>query len=141
MNLKINTDGGSRGNPGLAAIGVVAVDNQENIVFEISENIGIKTNNEAEYLAVVAALKKIIDLKNNAKTLQTLQIVEFFLDSKLVVEQLSRKWKIKEDRLREFAQECWKLIAEISLPVSFTHVERAKNKHADMLVNRALDSL
>lgn len=134
MQLLAFTDGGSRGNPGDAGIGGVVYNSQEEIIHEFSAYIGLATNNEAEYTAVAALLEWLVASQNEISK------VSIYLDSKLVVEQLNRKWKIKEPRLQEFANNCWKLMKQVSFPIELQHVPREKNKHADMLVNRALDA-
>lgn len=131
--LTVFTDGGSRGNPGESAIGIV-ISNEEGLLWEKGQWIGVKTNNEAEYLAVKTALKKVLESFSDQA-----EEVNFFLDSKLVVEQLSKRWKIKEPRMKILAQECWQLMSDLSGKVNFTHVPREENKRADELVNEALD--
>lgn len=98
---------------------------------------GIKTNNEAEYLAAIEALTwlKSFSQKNAVES------VQFFLDSQLVVEQLQRNWKIKEERLRALAEKCWDIQSTLSFPIRFAHVLRHKNAVADVLANQAMDSL
>lgn len=131
----IHTDGGSRGNPGPAGIGVVATQNSK-VIFEKAAFIGTATNNEAEYQGVLEALKWLVQHQSQ----ESFAEVAFVLDSKLVVEQLNRNWKIKEPRMRLLAEDCWKLIAELSGSVRFKHVPRAENAEADALVNQALDA-
>lgn len=134
--LTIFTDGASRGNPGLAAVGVV-IEQDQKIIEQLAVFLGTKTNNEAEYLAVAAALKwlKRVDLANLAVTK-----VAFQLDSQLVVEQLAGHWQIKEPRLQELAANIHHAQAAFKdLTFSFTHVPRAENKIADALANLALD--
>lgn len=134
MEITIFTDGGSRGNPGLAGIGVVVMHGSK-IIFEQGKTIGIATNNDAEYQAFLLSLKWLL----KEKAVQGITQITWKLDSKLVVEQLNRKWKIKEPRIREYAQKCWQILAELSVPFKIQHVLREENKHADMLVNQALD--
>ncbi len=133
--LIVHTDGGARGNPGPAGIGVVILD-QDQVVFEIGEFIGEKTNNEAEYLAFLTSAKVITE---KIQLWQPTEI-EWQLDSKLVVEQLNRKWKIKEPRMSEFAQEIWQHLKMLSIPYKIVHIPRALNAAADALVNQALDA-
>ncbi|MCL2110040.1 ribonuclease HI family protein [Microgenomates group bacterium] len=130
--MKIFTDGGARGNPGERGIGVVVYDEEGKVVWEKGKAIGVGTNNEAEYEAVVLALKW---LKEN----EVKEKVDFYLDSKLVVEQLNKRWKIKESRLGCLASQCWEMIVEGELKVKFNHVRRSQNVRADELVNAALD--
>lgn len=134
MQYSIHTDGGSRGNPGEAAIGVV-IENTEGKVWELAKAIGVTTNNIAEYTAVVEALEHSLSL------IPAPTEITFYLDSLLVVQQLSRRYKINNENLKILATKAWSLIATLTCPVTFTHVLRHKNKDADALVNEALDSL
>ena len=136
MTLKIFTDGGARGNPGPAGLGVVIVDAKNNqVIYDQAKYLGVATNNEAEYEAVILALKHLqTNLPLNTEKL------EFFLDSKLVVEQLNKNWKIKEPRMRVLAQKAWQLLESLALPHSITHIKRELNSAADALVNQALDA-
>lgn len=137
--LCVNTDGGARGNPGPAAIGVVFRDEAHNILFEYREKIGNTTNNQAEYRAVIKALEIITksdwDQKNNHDS----RII-FNVDSKLVVEQINGNYKVKNDDIKNFMAEINKLIRAINKEIIFVHVPREQNKEADKLVNMALDS-
>jgi len=133
----INTDGGSRGNPGPAAIGVVIADLSENIIHTFKQAIGIATNNEAEYRAIIEALK--ILKSSSAVNMDEFEAVVCRLDSMLVVEQVSGNWKIKQPHIAKFNLEIHQLIKELDLPISFTHIPREQNKLADKLVNEALD--
>jgi ribonuclease HI len=136
--LEINTDGGSRGNPGPAAIGVVAASEGET-VFTLSEKIGETTNNVAEYMAVFRALETIRD-----KDLST-EKIRFILDSELIAKQITGVYKVKQPHLQKLRQDIVDLITslrnngQIKL-LSFTNVLRDKNKEADKLVNQALDN-
>lgn len=136
--LQINTDGGSRNNPGPSAVGVYATSKNEE-VFTISQYLGIATNNEAEYQAVVYALNYLI--KNNL----TAEKVLFVLDSELIVKQITGVYKVKQPHLQTLKTEVLSLIKKLIesgqlKDVSFTNVLREKNKQADLLVNLALDS-
>jgi len=135
MQLIVHTDGGSRGNPGQAAIGVTIEDENGNSVWEAGESIGITTNNVAEHSAVRRALEYIV-----SEGLHPDKVL-FLLDSLLVAQQLSRRYKINKPELSVLAHQSWGFIEQLSCPVQFTHVLREKNKEADALVNRALDSL
>ncbi len=131
--IKLFTDGASRGNPGEAAIGAVAYED-ENKLFDISEYLGIQTNNYAEYTALLIALRKLIELgKNNEK-------LEIYADSKLLVEQLNGNWKVKNENIKSVFNEVKSLLSNFS-DYSIKHVYRENNKEADMLANIALDSL
>ena len=128
----IYTDGGSRGNPGPAAIGAVVGHK------EYGEQIGRTTNNVAEYKAVIFALKKAKQLLTKAKAKQT--DVELRTDSELLVKQLNGEYKIKDEDLKPLFIDVWNLRLDFK-SVKFIHVTRDKNKTADSLVNRALDTL
>jgi len=135
--LIVYTDGGSRGNPGEAAIGVVICDEKENSIKEYGEAIGVKTNNEAEYAAVISALKKIKALfgKEKAKKIE----INFKMDSEFVMKQLNGEYKIEEERMQPLFIAVWNLKMDFAR-VTFSHVRREQNKEADRLVNMALDS-
>lgn len=126
----IYTDGGARGNPGPGGIGVVIYDQAKKIVGEYSEYIGVATNNQAEYQAVILALTK-------AKALGASEI-DFFLDSELVVSQLNGDYKVKDRALGSLFVKIWNL-AQNFRKISYYHVPREKNRAADKLVNEALD--
>lgn len=133
QKIIIYTDGGSRGNPGPAAVGV----HIETLGKKIGECIGIRTNNDAEYEALILGLQKTKALlgKDKAKKVQ----VECFLDSELVVKQLNHEYKLKEPRIQQYFIEIWNLMLEFE-KVVFVHIPREKNKIADALVNEALDN-
>ncbi len=126
------TDGGSRNNPGPAAIGVYV----ETLSKKYGECIGIKTNNEAEYAALIFGLKKVKALigKDKIKKCE----IECRLDSELVVKQLNHEYKLKEKHIQDFFIEIWNLTLDFG-KVTFVHIPREKNKIADALVNEALD--
>lgn len=132
--LIIYCDGGSRGNPGLAASGFVIRDGKGNKIARIGRFLGTATNNQAEYQAVVFALKYV--LENNLKP----EKISFFLDSELIVRQMTGVYRIKDLALASHAQTIKGLIREIGVPVNFTHIPREKNKVADSMVNRSLDA-
>lgn len=127
--LTIHTDGGARGNPGPAAIGVV-IRQGHAVVGRYGEYIGKTTNNQAEYRAVLAALEK-------AKSLGADE-VDLFLDSELVVKQLKGEYKIKDKDLGPLFLAVWNLRQGFSR-VTFSHIPREENHEADALVNKALD--
>jgi ribonuclease HI len=134
--LQINTDGGSRGNPGPAGIGVYATIEGKPI-FSLSQKVGINTNNYAEYAAVIAALEH---LKVNPQHLESVSSISFVLDSELVVRQLTGVYKVKHPAIVPLHQQVKQLVTQINLPCTFSHVLRTENKEADRLVNLALDS-
>ncbi len=129
--LIIRTDGGARGNPGPAAIGVVIEDVAGQIIKTSSRYLGETTNNQAEYQAIYTGLKQAQEL--GAKS------VACYLDSELVVKQLKLEYKVKDKSLAPWFVKCWNLSQEFT-KVDFTHVPRAQNKQADWLVNQELDS-
>lgn len=132
--LTIHTDGGARGNPGPAAVGVVLRSGE--VVCEHGRCIGNATNNFAEYTAVLDALEKIpAFLSENPQVSQ----LEFLLDSQLIVCQINGQYKIKEPTLLTLYTKVKQRLAEIALPYTFQHIPRQNNKEADRLVNQALD--
>jgi ribonuclease HI len=128
----VYTDGGSRGNPGPAAVGVWV----ETLNKKIGQCIGNRTNNDAEYEALILALQKIKTFVGKEKAKKT--EIACMLDSELVVKQLNHEYKLKEPRIQQYFIEVWNLMLEYG-KVTFTHVPREKNKVADALVNQALD--
>lgn len=136
MQLEVFTDGGSRGNPGDAAIGGVVFTTDKSQLYEFSKYIGTATNNEAEYQALLHVLEWVLEFEQKESVTNAV----FYLDSKLVVEQINQNWKIKEPRMRTLAGKCWEVVEKLSCDTSFVHVRREKNKEADLLVNQALDA-
>ncbi len=132
----VNTDGGARGNPGPAAVGVYITDANGVVVREVKKAIGNATNNYAEYYAVVVALETLKQIYGK----QTKdRMVEVRLDSELVQKQLSGIYQIKEPGLVPLFIEIHNHRVASFPNVRFTHVPRAHNKEADRLVNEALD--
>ena len=131
------TDGGSRGNPGKAALGVVICDEEERIIKSYGERLGIRTNNEAEYSAIVSALKKIKALYGKEKTKKI--EVEMRMDSELAMRQLSGQYKIESEKIIPLFIEVWNLKLDFA-KVTFSHVPRERNKEADKMVNEAMDN-
>lgn len=129
MKLIINTDGLSKNNPGPAAIGAILKDPRGKVVATISQAIGVATNNEAEYRAIVAALEKALNL--GAKQ------IELRSDSELVVNQLNGRYKIKSTALRPFYLEVAKFLGQFE-KITVTYVPREQNTEADRLANEAL---
>jgi len=130
--LIIYTDGGSRGNPGQSAIGVYIPEREK----RYGEYVGEGTNNEAEYKAIIFALKKAKSLLGSHIAQQT--DVEIRSDSQLIVNQLSGLFKLKESELFQYFIAIWNLKQDFK-SVSFTHIPREKNAIADRLVNETLD--
>lgn len=122
-------DGASRGNPGEAGAGACLVDSGGNVVWECAEYLGTKTNNEAEYTALLRLLEEI-----RSRNLSGVQIKG---DSKLVVCQFNRQWKINKPHLKELASAAWDLAD--GLDVALSWIPRDSNQLADALSNRAID--
>jgi ribonuclease HI len=129
----VYTDGGSRGNPGPAALGVYI----ETLGKRFGEFLGEKTNNEAEYAAIVAALKKIKSLVGKERAKQV--IVECRMDSELACRQLNHQYKIENERLQPLFLMVWNLMLDFG-GVEFIHVPREQNTMADAEANKAMDS-
>ena len=133
--ILIFTDGGSRGNPGIAGGGYYIEDSSGVVIVEKDFFFGKKTNNESEYLAFLRAVQWL----NSYLKKKKVQEVVFHLDSKLVVEQINRRWKIKEPRLLELAQQCWLVLDQIDIKTKILHIKRELNSKADALANVAMD--
>ena len=130
-HLAIEADGGSRGNPGPSGSGAVVIDESTGLVLrEISMFIGIATNNVAEYSALKAALVEVRKINPAAK-------IDVRMDSKLVIEQMSGRWKIKHPDMRALAIEVQALAS--GLDISYKWIPREENHRADALANRAMD--
>ncbi len=135
MEISIYTDGGSRGNPGISGYGFVIYDSNRQVIYQESRFLGIKTNNEAEYSGVIAALKWI----KQHQSYYDLTKLNFFSDSQLVVRQLQGKYKVKAVTLLSLFAEAQQLLVQINLPYTFTDIRRDLNQLADKLANQAMD--
>lgn len=135
MNLTIHTDGGARGNPGPSGFGFVVYDDQKNIVHQGQKFLGTKTNNEAEYEGLIAALTWARENKDSHH-LTSLQIN---MDSQLIVRQVNGLYKVKTPHLKPLYQLALHLISQLSIPVTFTDIRREQNSLADQLANQAMD--
>jgi len=131
VTVRLYTDGGARGNPGPAAFAYVLEDEDGTELAKHGEKIGIATNNVAEYSALVAGLRKALELG--------LASVEVVSDSELLVKQMRGEYRIKNDALRELADEASRVVRKLG-HVEYRHVKRAHNEVADRLVNEALDA-
>ena len=134
--LIIYTDGGARGNPGPAGIGAVITDINGNVLKEISKYIGEQTNNYAEYEALIHALAVLREMFD--EKIHDMQI-SVYMDSELVVRQLTGAYRVKDPNLKEQFAKVAQLAGTLK-HISYNHVLRGKNAHADELVNRALDA-
>jgi ribonuclease HI len=130
--IYLNTDGGARGNPGPAGIGAVVRNSSEEITKALGKYIGIGTNNEAEYQALILGLSYLVN------ELKPTEEITCRLDSELVVKQLRGEYKVKNDRLLEL-HNMVKELAKRLTKVNYVHVRREQNKEADLIVNRVLD--
>lgn len=131
--ITIYTDGGARGNPGPAGIGVFIHDDAGTSLAELYGFLGVQTNNYAEYEAVIRALMWCIDQKLYNQT------VEIRADSKLIVEQLSGRWRVKDANLREQFIKARALVARFP-QITFVHIPREENSVADALANKGIDT-
>lgn len=127
----IYTDGGSRGNPGIAGIGVHIEDKEGNLIREISQYIGEQTNNVAEYKALSRGLEVALDLG--------IKKITCYLDSELVVKQIKGEYKVKNERMIPMYNMVMPLIKKFS-SFEIIHVRRELNKKADQLANEAMDN-
>lgn len=131
--IVVYTDGGSRGNPGPAAVGVWI----ETMDKRYGEAIGVATNNDAEYQALIFALKKCKSLLGSVKAKKIKIVCK--LDSELVVKQLNHEYKITKPNTQKYFIDVWNAMLDFGT-VTFHHVPRAQNTVADALVNCALDA-
>ncbi|WP_033263384.1 bifunctional RNase H/acid phosphatase [Amycolatopsis vancoresmycina] len=129
--MVVEADGGSRGNPGPAGYGAVIRDSDGQVLAERKESLGVVTNNVAEYRGLIAGLAAAAEL--GAST------VDVRMDSKLVVEQMSGRWKIKHPDMQPLAEQAKELAAGFSR-VRYEWIPRAQNSHADRLANEAMDA-
>ena len=136
--LIVFTDGGARGNPGEAGIGVYITDENKNQLAGFGKKIGFATNNVAEYKAVIEALDWIIE---NKKSLPKDAKINFFLDSKLVCSQIIGIFKVKDASLRNLLFDVRNREAQINFPIYYKHIPREQNTKADAFVNQALDNI
>jgi ribonuclease HI len=136
MILEIFTDGGSKGNPGPAAIGIAFYLDKKRI-HTYREDIGHATNNDAEYTAVIRALEIV---KAHGSKWQNVSKLAFHSDSQLVVSQLTGLYKIKHPQIRIYIDQIKAIVAELGIPVTYTYIPREQNTVADSLVNNRLSS-
>ncbi|MFJ3910128.1 bifunctional RNase H/acid phosphatase [Streptomyces vinaceus] len=132
LRFVVEADGGSRGNPGPAGYGAVVLDPATGeTLAERAEYIGVATNNVAEYKGLIAGLRAARELSPDA-------VVQVRMDSKLVVEQMSGRWKIKHPDMKPLAAEAAKILPRAQ--VTYEWIPRERNKHADRLANEAMDA-
>ena len=132
MKVVVEADGGSRGNPGPAGYGAVVLDPAtDEVLVERAEGLGVATNNVAEYQGLIAGLRAAIELGATD--------VDVRMDSKLVVEQMCGRWKVKHPAMQPLAREASQLVREIG-SVRFEWIPRLRNSRADALANQAMDA-
>jgi ribonuclease HI len=131
MKARLSTDGGARGNPGPAAYGFVLETEDGTVLDARGEAIGVATNNVAEYRALVAGLRRAVEVG-----VTELEVVS---DSELLVKQMRGEYRVKNEALRELSLEAARLGRQIG-DVGYTAVRREHNELADRLVNEALDA-
>lgn len=131
MTHALFTDGGSRGNPGPAAIGGIIFDAHKQVVAEYAEAIGITTNNQAEYRSLIQGLR--VSIHHGITKLSC------YLDSELLVRQINGQYRVKDTLLKPLFHEVERLSGHFER-ITFAHIPRERNARADALVNKALDS-
>ena len=131
MTLEIYTDGGSKGNPGPSAIGIVFVCGGKQTK-TYREDIGIATNNIAEYTAVLKALEMVRDIKTEMTSIENIKV---YSDSNLLTNQLMGRFKVKNAKIREIILKIRILEQENNVPVIYNYIPRERNTIADALVN------
>lgn len=129
--ITFHTDGGARGNPGPAAAGAYSPE-----LGEFKRYLGVATNNQAEYTAIILALEAAQAYQRQHPELTT---IKFYMDSELAVKQLKREYKVKNLGLQKLFVQVWNAMQSFQL-VTFQHVPRERNKEADRLVNEAIDA-
>ena len=130
FKLTIYSDGGARGNPGPAGIGATLKNEKGELVATVSEYIGVATNNIAEYKAIIAAIEKAKELKATE--------LDCYLDSELVVKQLKKEYKVRNQGLAPLYIKIYNLSQSFK-KITYPHVRREFNKEADALANEAMD--
>ena len=138
--LVVHTDGGARGNPGPAAIGVVVEDGGKRVA-GIGKVLGETTNNVAEYTAVIEALRFLVSYVSQLKSKGDSATISFYLDSTLVVNQINGLFKVKQPHLRELLFTVHSLEQQAGGEIHYASIPREQNAAADSLVNQALDGL
>lgn len=131
MQAKLHTDGGARGNPGPAGIGVVLTDEQGNVIAEVGEGIGSTTNNVAEYSALIRGLEMALE--------DGVTEIDVFVDSQLIRSQVLGEWKIKQEHLRPLAVRARSLLNRFERS-TISYVPREENADADKLANQGMDA-
>jgi len=131
MGIKVFTDGGARSNPGIAGYGIYIEDENKKTLFEEAKFLGVKTNNEAEYLGLIGALTWIGENKIESE-------IEINSDSQLLVRQMQGKYKVKAENLKKL----WLIAQNLSKnkKIIYKEIRREHNSRADALANKAMDN-
>ncbi|HEX3680718.1 MAG TPA: reverse transcriptase-like protein [Galbitalea sp.] len=130
--LIVEADGGSRGNPGVAGSGSIVIDARTGeVLAEVGTYVGIASNNVAEYRGLIAGIRKALEIEPDAN-------LHIRMDSKLVIEQMSGRWKIKHPDMADLAAEARQLLT--GTPVSFEWMPRMDNSRADKIANEVMDT-
>ena len=132
--LKVYIDGGSRGNPGDAAIGVVVYNDKGEEIYRFGEKIGAKTNNVAEYSALIRALEHLVKMISNPD-----EKILIYSDSELLVKQINGIYKVKNKKLKTLYDKAKSLLKNFK-NIEIKHIVREKNTVSDWIVNRVLDN-
>lgn len=130
--MTVYTDGGSRGNPGKSACGIVIFDMNDKLFKMDGMYLGVKTNNQAEYLGLIEALKMMQTI--------SCDYVKCYLDSELIVKQLTGVYKIKNENIKKYKHTIDQLVQKFK-KIEYLHIRREKNTFADKLVNIVLDAV
>ncbi|MFZ1321649.1 MAG: ribonuclease HI family protein [Ignavibacteria bacterium] len=133
--VKVFTDGASRGNPGMSAIGIAVFNEEDELIIDHKKFIGTGTNNSAEYKALIESLKLLRNINCDFDS------VNFYCDSELIVKQIKGQYKIKNPDMIFLSNEFFKELNSLQKKYTITHIPREKNKTADNLANQALDEL
>ncbi|HQY21537.1 MAG TPA: ribonuclease HI family protein [Ignavibacteria bacterium] len=133
--VKVFTDGASRGNPGMSAIGIAVYNHEDELIVDHKKFIGTGTNNSAEYKALIESIKLLSSISHDFDS------VNFYCDSELVVKQIKGQYKIKNPDMIFLSNEFFKELSSLQKKYTITHIPREKNKTADNLANQALDEL
>ncbi|MCL7396193.1 MAG: ribonuclease HI family protein [Thaumarchaeota archaeon] len=131
MKLKIFFDGSSHGNPGPSGIGIIVYDESFREVTRFSEHVGVRTNNEAEYLALKKSLEIALELRADE--------VELYSDSELLIKQMNKEYHVRNEKLSKLHREIQDLMKNIK--VKMIHISREENRGADKLANKAVENL
>jgi ribonuclease HI len=135
MNLTVYTDGASRGNPGKSGAGIFIIDEDNKKTISLKQYLGILTNNEAEYRALIIALEYLAEFTNTSGIFN----INFLSDSQLLVNQLNGVYSVKSPNILPLYDKAKKIIANLNAAYSFKHIPRTLNFKADKLANSAID--